>query len=123
MVRDQRPLNCWLLLPPLSGGIAGIARRLALGLKRRRGGGGFFFLPGELRCGSRSGLCLAGFSRGLLDFAGLPRLVAGSRLGLALGLSLLYGGIVGTGLARETCREYFSGPPAPPFGGPRSRVP
>ena len=119
----QRPLNCWLLLPLLSGGIAGIARRFALGLERGLGGHGFFFLPGELCGGGRSGLCLAGISRGLLDLAGLPRLVAGSRLGLAFGLSLLHGGVVGTGLARETCREYFSEPRAPPFGGPRSRVP
>jgi hypothetical protein len=62
-----------------------------------------------LRGGGRSGLCLADFSLGLLDFAGLPRLVAGSRLGLAFGLSLLNGGVVTTGLCAKFVENIFPG--------------
>jgi hypothetical protein len=96
-----------LLLPLLSGGIAGIALCLALGLERGFGGGGLFFLPRELCGGGRSRLRLVGCSCGLLGLPSLARLVASSRLGLTFGLPLLHGGVVGTGLRTKLVENIF----------------
>lgn len=109
-----------LFLPLFSGRITGIKRCLTLDLERGLGGQRFFLLTGEARCSGRGGLRLESFSRGLFDLARLPGLLTGSCLGLALGLSLLYRGVVRTGAARETYRDYFFGPRAPPVAGQRS---
>jgi hypothetical protein len=93
----------------LAGGIACVARRLALGLERGFSGGGLFLFARELGRGGSGCFFLAPL---LLRLGSLASKLCLGALGgycLALSLPLLDCGIVGTGLAAKLAQDALPG--------------
>ena len=96
--RPHRPA-LFLLALALAGGIAGVARGLALGLEREFPRGGFFLFAHDLGAAASAAACC--LARLLLGLGGLARQLGLGALGglrLALGAALGDLGIVETRL-------------------------